>query len=45
MGSAFPHEIAAEDILHEIEEVLEAPLTDGDKKAVLRENAKRFYQI
>ena len=44
-ASDFPHEIAAEDILHEIEEVNEAPITAEDKRAVLRENAKRFYQI
>jgi predicted TIM-barrel fold metal-dependent hydrolase len=31
--------------LHEIEEVAGAPLSDQDKKAILRENAKRFYQI
>jgi len=31
--------------LHEIEEVAGAPISDQDKRAVLRENAKRFYQI
>lgn len=44
-ASDFPHEIGPDDILHEIEEVAEAPLLDQDKKAILRENAKRFYQI
>jgi predicted TIM-barrel fold metal-dependent hydrolase len=44
-ASDFPHEIDPDDILHEIEEVAEAPITDEDKRAVLRENAKRFYQI
>jgi predicted TIM-barrel fold metal-dependent hydrolase len=44
-ASDFPHEIGPDDILHEIEEVAEAPLSDADKRAVLRENAKRFYQI
>jgi predicted TIM-barrel fold metal-dependent hydrolase len=44
-ASDFPHEIGPDDILHEIEEVAEAPITDEDKRAVLRENAKRFYQI
>jgi predicted TIM-barrel fold metal-dependent hydrolase len=34
-----------DDTLHEIEEVAEAPISDEDKKAVLRKNAKRFYQI
>jgi predicted TIM-barrel fold metal-dependent hydrolase len=32
-----------DDILHEIEEVAEAPISDEDKRAVLRENAKHFY--
>jgi len=44
-ASDFPHEIGPEDILHEIREILEAPLTDEDKAAILRENAKRFYQV
>jgi predicted TIM-barrel fold metal-dependent hydrolase len=44
-ASDFPHEIAADDILHEIEEVTEAPISAEDKRAVLRENAKCFYQI
>jgi predicted TIM-barrel fold metal-dependent hydrolase len=44
-ASDFPHEIGPDDILHEIEEVMEAPLRDEDKRAVLRENARRFYQI
>ena len=44
-ASDFPHEIGPDDILHEIAEVAAAPLTDQDKRAVLRENAKRFYQI
>jgi hypothetical protein len=39
------HHIGADDILHEIQEVTEAPLADEDKRAVLRDNAKRFYQI
>ena len=44
-ASDFPHEIGPDDILHEIEEIDEAPLSDQDKKAVLRENAKCFYGI
>jgi len=44
-ASDFPHEIGPDDILHEIEEITEAPLSDQDKKAVLRDNAKRFYRI
>jgi predicted TIM-barrel fold metal-dependent hydrolase len=45
-ASDFPHEIGPEDILHEIDEVLEAPeLSAADKQAILRENAKRFYQF
>jgi predicted TIM-barrel fold metal-dependent hydrolase len=31
--------------MHEIEEVAEAALSDEDKRAVLRENARRFYKI
>ena len=44
-ASDFPHEIGPDDILHEIEEVAEAPISDADKRAVLRDNAKRFYQL
>lgn len=44
-ASDFPHEIGPDDIMHEIEEVSEAPLAGEDKRAVLRENAKRFYRI
>jgi len=44
-ASDFPHEIGPDDILHEIEEVAEAPISNEDKRAVLRENARRFYQI
>ena len=44
-ASDFPHEIGPDDILHEIEEVAEAPISDEDKRAVLRENAKRLYCI
>jgi predicted TIM-barrel fold metal-dependent hydrolase len=44
-ASDFPHEIGPDDILHEIEEVAEAPLSADDKRAVLRDNAKRFYGI
>ena len=41
----FPHEIGPDDILHEIEEVMEAPISADDKRGVLRENAKRFYRV
>jgi hypothetical protein len=41
----FSHKIGPDDILHEIEDVAGAPISDADKRAVLRENAKRFYQI
>jgi hypothetical protein len=34
--SDFPHEISPDDILHEIEEVKEAPLQDDDKLEILR---------
>lgn len=45
-ASDFPHEIAPEDIVHEVREVLGFPgLTDEDKAAILRDNAKRFYQF
>jgi predicted TIM-barrel fold metal-dependent hydrolase len=44
-ASDFPHEIGPDDIMHEIEEVSEATLSDEDKRAVLRENARRFYKI
>jgi predicted TIM-barrel fold metal-dependent hydrolase len=44
-ASDFLLEIGPDDILHEVEEVAEAPISDADKRAVLRENARRFYQI
>jgi uncharacterized protein len=44
-ASDFPHEVSAADCRHEIEEILEADdLSDGDKRAILGENAMRFYQ-
>lgn len=43
-ASDFPHEVSAQDCLHEIDEILEdAELTDDDKRAVLYGNAERFY--
>jgi hypothetical protein len=45
-ASDFLLEIGPDNILHEIEDVAEAPMiSDADKCAVLRENARRFYQI
>jgi hypothetical protein len=42
--SDFPHEIAMEDALHEINETLERKDIDDKHKAmILGENAKRFY--
>lgn len=43
-ASDFPHEVSAASCRHEIEEIVESPeLTDADKKAILGENAERFY--
>lgn len=43
-ASDFPHEVSAADCLHEIDEILEADnITDDDKKAILADNAARFY--
>jgi len=45
-ASDFPHEVTAEDCLHEIDEVLESEeLSSDDKEAILRTNAARFYDI
>jgi predicted TIM-barrel fold metal-dependent hydrolase len=44
-ASDFPHEIGPDDILHEIEEVMAAPISAQNKRAVLRENAKRYYRL
>jgi predicted TIM-barrel fold metal-dependent hydrolase len=43
-ASDFPHEVSAQDCLHEIDEIVEdAELTEADKRAVLSGNAERFY--
>ena len=43
-ASDFPHEVSASDCLHEIEEIEESEeLTDADKRAILCDNAARFY--
>ena len=42
-ASEFPHEIAMEDALHEINEILERK--DKHKAMILGENAKRFYNL
>jgi predicted TIM-barrel fold metal-dependent hydrolase len=43
-ASDFPHEVTAQDCLREIDEVVEsAELTASDKRAILYENAARFY--
>jgi uncharacterized protein len=45
-ASDFPHEVTADDCLHEIDEVLESnELSAADKEAILRTNAARFYDI
>lgn len=43
-ASDFPHEVSAASCRHEIDEIVESPeLSDADKRAVLGENAIRFY--
>jgi uncharacterized protein len=43
-ASDFPHEVSAQDCLHEIDEILESDeLSEADKRAILSENAARFY--
>jgi predicted TIM-barrel fold metal-dependent hydrolase len=43
-ASDFPHEVSAEDAIHEIDEIRESgELSDTDKAAILAENAIRFY--
>ena len=45
-ASEFPHEIAMEDALHEINEILERKdINDKHKAMILGENAKRFYNL
>lgn len=45
-ASDFPHEIAMEDALHEINEILERKdINDKYKAMILGENAKRFYNL
>lgn len=45
-ASDFPHEIAMEDALHEINESFEWKDINGKHKAmILGENAKRFYNL
>jgi predicted TIM-barrel fold metal-dependent hydrolase len=45
-ASDFPHEIAMEDALHEINEILERKDINDERKAlILGENAKRFYNL
>lgn len=43
-ASDFPHEVSAASCRHEVDEILESSeLSDADKRAVLGENAMRFY--
>ena len=45
-ASDFPHEIAMEDALHEINEILERKdINEKYKGMILGENAKRFYNL
>jgi predicted TIM-barrel fold metal-dependent hydrolase len=45
-ASEFPLEIAIEDALHEINEILERKdINDQCKAMILGENAKRFYNL
>jgi predicted TIM-barrel fold metal-dependent hydrolase len=45
-ASDFPHEIAMEDALHEINEILEQKdINDKHNATILGENAKRFYNL
>ena len=45
-ASEFPHQIAMEDALHEINEILERKDINNKHKAmILGENAKRFYKL
>jgi predicted TIM-barrel fold metal-dependent hydrolase len=45
-GSEFPHGIAMEDALDEINEILEwKDINDKYKGMILGENAKRFYNL
>lgn len=45
-SSDYPHEVNAQTIQHEIDELLEVDtITQADKQAVLADNARRFYAI
>ena len=45
-ASDYPHEIAADNAMGEIDEILERKdLKEEHKAAILGENAKRFYRI
>lgn len=45
-SSDYPHEVDFASAVHEIEETVESKeLTDSQKVAVLRENAKRFFRL
>jgi predicted TIM-barrel fold metal-dependent hydrolase len=45
-ASEFPHEIAIEDALHEINEIVERKdINDKHKAMILGENAKRYYKL
>ena len=45
-SSDYPHEVNNEFCKHEITEMLEnKEMTEADKKAVLHENARRFYSL
>ena len=46
-ASEFPHEIATEDALHEINEILERDryINDKHKAVMLGENANQFYNL
>ena len=45
-SSDFPHEVTAETLAHEIDELLELDgLTSTDKQAILADNAERLYGL
>ena len=44
-GSEFPHEIAMEDALHEINEILEQKEINDQHKAMISVETRRFYNL
>ena len=45
-ASDFPHEITPDDCMREVTEILEREdLADEHKRAILGENARRFYKL